>query len=184
MSKKNSVSETDLGLNSWFRQQGGGAKTVIYTSSAKSFKSSVSSASKSLKLPKLSSNNESKENFQQIQAKKGRKESFETKPEFFSKSFYNASEQTFSACVNKSIASMKSGGCLREEERELCRTPEPNLFYLRCIDDVTRSNQPNKQNFNEPRELKYMQNLPHLKYVTYGCGRLVSSVWKIQICKE
>ena len=61
------------------------------------------------------------------------------------------------------------------------KTPYPaNLFYQRCINDVSLSNQPKELRLTEPRELKYEKSKPFLTYLTYGCGKSNHYVWKIE----
>ena len=166
--KNSTIMETNTGLNSWFRQQGS-SKSVIYESTKKPKKS------KSLKLPKLSTSELDKPR---------RKNSFmslDSMTDFHTKHFFDTSEQVFTNCH---VNSLTKSGTFINENRDLSRTPDPSSFYLRCIDDVIRSNQPSKQIYDEPSELTYVQSLPHLKYVTFGCGRTLTNLWKIQIFKD
>lgn len=69
-----------------------------------------------------------------------------------------------------------------EEDRGYSPPSAPNSFYLKCINDVINTNQPQNLDLYEPRELRYVQSIPFFKYITYGTGRSLNTVWKIDRC--
>jgi hypothetical protein len=69
-----------------------------------------------------------------------------------------------------------------DEDRGDSPPSAPNSFYLKCINDVININQPQNLELYEPRELRYVKSIPFFKYITYGTGSSVNTVWKIDRC--
>lgn len=153
--KSNTSDDGSKELLSWFRQQGG---TVTKGSSSKNLNSNSNS---NFTLPKLPGSQEN-----ELKRKNKKRD----------KRFNQNSYASFNST---SMASLNSN-----ETREI-KTPIPgNSFYLKCINDVSKSNLPQTQKFTEPRELKYVQSIPFFKYVTFGSGKSFNCVWQIQTISE
>jgi hypothetical protein len=56
----------------------------------------------------------------------------------------------------------------------------PHSFYLDCINAVDRFNRPEQMHLSEPKELIYVRNLPSLKFIIFGQGKLINSMWEIR----
>ena len=140
------VDEEKSPLTSWFRQQGGNS-----TKNNNMYKSKTALPNLNRKLPKLvkNENKNSKEN---------------RKSSKFSKRENNYTENNFNSI---SLDTFDSDKVKRDND---IRTPQPlNSFYLKCIEDVIRSNQPQKLVFqNEPTELVFVNSEPFFSYVTFG----------------
>jgi hypothetical protein len=140
------VEEEKSPLNSWFRQQGASS-----TNNTNLYKAKTALPNLRRKLPKLI-NNDNKN------AKDLRKSSTKSKVSSSNteNSFNSISLDTFDAEKDKRDADI--------------RTPQPlNSFYLKCIEDVIKSNQPQKLVFkSEPTELLFVNSEPFFTYVTFG----------------
>lgn len=166
---KLNTNDQESPLNSWFRQQGGS-----FLSSSSS--SSKTSKSMGLRLPRLSnpSTNSGK-------ASQDKKENIKAKK--FNNSTNLKNSSTNSAYFNSS--STYSNFDDKEEASRDTRTPQPtNLYYQQCIDEVFKSNLPEKLKLIAPRELKYVRSIPFFKYVTFGSGKSFGCIWQIEIFKD
>jgi hypothetical protein len=56
-----------------------------------------------------------------------------------------------------------------------------NLFVMKCIGDVEESNRPDKMKLSEPRELKYVNELSELRYMSVGFGKSYGYKWNIEL---
>jgi hypothetical protein len=148
-----SIKEDLSPLNSWFRQMGGSSH--LTSLNLKRYDTEINS----LKLPLIRTNTNLTTN-KHLKKLKNKK----TKLNLDGNNSSSAS-----------ISNMLS-------ESNMITYPS-NAFFTKCIEDVVKSNHPNKLIFNEPRELKYVHSLPYLKYVTYGSGKCSDCKWKIDMFK-
>jgi hypothetical protein len=56
-----------------------------------------------------------------------------------------------------------------------------NMFVMKCISDVAESNRPDKMKLSEPRELKYVNELSGLRYISVGFGKSYGCKWSIEL---
>ena len=140
-------------LNSWFRTQGGSSHT---TSTA----STTAKTAQPKRLPKLP-----------------------TKMEHFSGTKSGGESRRKSSRMLKTSGEFNSISLdtFNSDDKRTLRTPQPvNSFYLKCIEDVIKSNQPQTLVFeSEPTELMFVNREPFFNYVTFGTGRSLKNVWKI-----
>ena len=86
-----------------------------------------------------------------------------------------------SASSNESLKAAQRAKKKRVTDPASCKTPNPcNQFYAKCIDDVLKCNEPKKMKLVMPRELRYVKNLPFLKYTAFGCGKSIDCLWQIE----
>ena len=141
-------------LNSWVRQQGNPNTTVFGTGRRASESKNTNDR---LRLPKLFESTSS-DSLKVGQLTK-KKRTTEPTPSL--------------AAINQPPAP--------PPHRGFCKTPNPcNHFYSNCIDAVQKCNEPRKMKLLMPRELKYVQNIPFLKYTAFGCGKSIDCVWQIE----
>lgn len=172
-SKPKLEKETSSPLNSWFRQQGGSFNM-----------SKQSSSSNSLFLPKLKTSNDlisSSSNSSAQVVSKSKKE----KSSKFNSSTNLRNNNTNTNSIYFSTSSYMNMDERDLESRDYVKTPQPaNSYYQQCIDDVFKSNQPEKLKLTAPRELKYVRSIPFFKYVTFGSGKSFNCIWQIEIFKD
>ena len=153
------VDEEKSPLNSWFRQQG--CNSLNTNSIPKVCKTALPTLNR--KLPRLTKSDNS-------QHKKSSKK--EEQKNSLSSGNANHSENIFNS-ISLDTFSV-------EKEKSL-RTPQPlNSFYMKCIEDVIKSNQPQKLVFKtEPTELVFVNSEPFFTYITFGTGKNIKNIWKI-----
>ena len=95
--------------------------------------------------------------------------------------FESASNESLKASSIKKKRVTEPATGASNQQQDSCKTPNPcNQFYAKCIDDVEKCNDPKKMKLIAPRELRYVQNLPYLKYTAFGCGKSIDCLWQIE----
>jgi hypothetical protein len=86
----------------------------------------------------------------------------------------------FITTLNRMTCATRRDGSKNTHETLKTTDFTPHSFYLECINEVHRINRPDKMYLSDPKELVYVQNLPNLKFYTFGHGKLINSIWEIK----
>ena len=187
--------ELTSSLNCWYRQQGGNLASL------QSKNSSSSKQTGSIKLPRISQDVDSLS----FRLSNCRKKTKKKKNRPKNSSGNVADSELYTARV---LGKLSSGsGYLNnetssddysnypfpqtinapdEKKQQLLQQPRvqtENIFYQKCIEEVAKTNSPEKIVLSEPRELKYVNGLSDLRYTTIGFGKTFGHVWYIEIFK-
>lgn len=169
-------------FNLWFRCQGVTSKNQTGTNKTET--------NAQIKLPLLVNNNDRQKRPSRFSNGTSSSNSSQcgsagpSKPKIMVKSFGSSKHNSNSMITNLPTGS-KHTPSQQQQQHEPCRTPQPHIFYQKCIDDVFESNKPKDMDkLVIPRELKYVHSIPYMKYVTFGSGKCFDTVWHIEMYKD